>query len=269
MEAISLKITDEQKHLNAVQNISSRYSPQQKERIADATKQFEALMTQMMLKSMNQSSGGMFGEESHGGDIFNSVFESEMSQFVSANRSLGIAEALYKKITGEKLSPEVSTKILERVERPPQKIQTEMDEVKSRHPLNVAVARLGKFDNQIENASQRFGISENLIKSVILAESSAKENALSRANAKGLMQLMDGTAREMGVTNVWDPKQNIMGGTKYLSQLLRQYDGNLKLALAAYNAGPGNVAKFDGIPPFEETRNYITRVLGYLKHFES
>ena len=76
------------------------------------------------------------------------------------------------------------------------------------------------------------------------------------------MQIIDPTAEDLGIKNVWNPKENIMGGTKYLSQLLRQYDGDIKLALAGYNAGPGKVEKFKGIPPYKETQNYITRVDG-------
>jgi len=80
------------------------------------------------------------------------------------------------------------------------------------------------------------------------------------------MQLIDSTASNMGVKNVWDPKENIFGGTKYLSQMLRKYNGNVNLALASYNAGPVNVQKYGGVPPFEETQNYIKRVIGYFNH---
>jgi soluble lytic murein transglycosylase-like protein len=126
--------------------------------------------------------------------------------------------------------------------------------------------RLGKYDSIIADASEKFGIDPNVIKSVILTESAANEKAVSGAKAKGLMQLIDSTAHDMGVQNVWDPKQNILGGTKYLAEMLRKYNGNLRLALASYNAGPSNVDKYNGIPPFEETQNYVTRVFGYLKH---
>ena len=81
------------------------------------------------------------------------------------------------------------------------------------------------------------------------------------------MQLMDSTAVELGVENSYDPKQNIFGGAKYLSEMLRQYNGDLELSLAAYNAGPGAVNKHNGVPPFEETKNYISRIKGYLNYF--
>ncbi|MEW6653804.1 MAG: lytic transglycosylase domain-containing protein, partial [Bacteroidota bacterium] len=99
-------------------------------------------------------------------------------------------------------------------------------------------------------------------------ESAANNKAVSRAKAKGLMQLIDSTASDMGVRNVFNPRENILGGTKYFAQMLRQYSGDVKLALAAYNAGPQNVAKYKGVPPFEETKNYINKVLGYLDHFK-
>ncbi len=122
-----------------------------------------------------------------------------------------------------------------------------------------------EFDRLIEEASRRYGLSTALIRAVIRTESAFDSLAVSRAGAQGLMQLMPALAEELGVADAFDPRQNIMAGSRYLSRLLRDHDGNLPLALASYNAGPGNVARYKGIPPFKETQRYvetITRLVG-------
>ncbi len=116
------------------------------------------------------------------------------------------------------------------------------------------------FAKQIRAAAARNGVDEDLISSVIFAESNFAPRALSSKRAMGLMQLMPQTAHRYDVHNAFDPGQNISGGTRYLKALLDQYHGNLPLALAAYNAGPQRVAQYGGVPPFPETRNYIHRV---------
>lgn len=119
------------------------------------------------------------------------------------------------------------------------------------------------LDGIFQEASSKYGISVNLLKAVAKAESNFNANAQSHAGAQGIMQLMPSTSKSLGVTDPFDAYQNIMGGAKLLSQFINKYDGNTSLALAAYNAGPGNVAKYSGIPPFKETQNYVKKVLSY------
>ncbi len=116
------------------------------------------------------------------------------------------------------------------------------------------------FDHLIRQAAQQHGVAEGLIKAVMHTESGFNTQARSPVGAQGLMQLMPATARRFKVSNVYDPHQNILGGAKYLSWLLKRFKGNTSLALAAYNAGEGNVAKYGGIPPFRETQDYVRRV---------
>ncbi len=124
------------------------------------------------------------------------------------------------------------------------------------------------FSNEIFEASKKYGINENFIKAIITAESNFKADAVSPKGAMGLMQLMPKTALRLKVADPFNPYQNIDGGTRHLKHLLKQFKGNRRLALAAYNAGEHEVKKYGTIPPFKETSSYVRKVLNYFKSYE-
>lgn len=118
-----------------------------------------------------------------------------------------------------------------------------------------------QLGNIVSNISAKYNVDEKLVNAVIRQESGFNPKAKSKAGAMGLMQLMPATARGLGVKDPYNPVQNIEGGVKYLSNLLKKYNGNIVLALAAYNAGSGAVDKYSGVPPYKETQNYVKSIL--------
>ena len=159
---------------------------------------------------------------------------------VSANKAWGMPTTSLSSIAGP--LPSVSVNI------------DSFDPIDSRHA----------YDDIIAEAADKYRLDPNMIRAVMQAESAFNALAVSPVGALGLMQLMPDVAAELGADDPMDPRQNIMAGSRHLRQLLNSHRGNVKLALASYNAGPGNVAKYRGIPPFRETRNYVKKVTALL-----
>lgn len=144
----------------------------------------------------------------------------------------------------------------------------ESSEIKNANAPTVKQSEENNFNQLFMDCAEKYDFDPDLLKAVAKAESGFDAKAVSLAGAKGIMQLMPDTARELGVKDILDPAENIAGGTKYLKKMLERYNGDVKLALAAYNAGPGSVDKFGDIPPFAETKNYVNKVQKYYQQIK-
>lgn len=173
----------------------------------------------------------------------------------------------YQKESVQSANTNVNTAISSRgLDLAREKTRPELTEVL---PFEQKQEALGKgetipqaYKEIVQEAANTYGVPVSLISKIIQVESGWNHKAKSRVGAMGMMQLMPRTAKALGVSNPYDPGQNIMGGVKYLSSLIKKYKGDMTLAVAAYNAGPGNVDKYKGVPPFKETQNFVKKVLG-------
>lgn len=145
--------------------------------------------------------------------------------------------------------------------------ETEETDSASEKTTSAASMKKTKYDAYFKKAAQRYGVSESLLKAIAKAESNFNAKDVSSAGAKGVMQLMPVTAKSLGVNDVFDPEENIMGGAKCIKQKLKEFNGNVRMALAAYNAGSGAVRRHGGIPSY--CKNYINKVLSYKEAYET
>ncbi len=229
-------------------------------RVMNVAKEFESIFANFMVKSMRGTVSNEDGliPKSTGERIYTEMLDTEYAKMISNNSQLGLAELIAKQIMemeGEKVN-------LDKINTTPSFINENVVG-KSRQESKQLSYSVDRYQAYIDEASKKYGVDSSLISAVIRQESAGNPYAVSRAGAKGLMQLMDSTAKDLGVSRVFNAKDNIMGGAKYLSMMLKKFKGDEKLALAGYNAGPGAVAKYKGIPPYKETQNYVERVLNY------
>lgn len=258
------------KNINNVTDNNIELSDKERAGYNKVARGFESMFVHMMLKEMknamldkdNELSMGMNAQPLL--DYTDMLISDEVS---NTGKGIGIAEIIFKQLSGgaeinNTTSGLKNTNIIQELKNIPKN-----NHIQENSFTGKVSDRIKKYDNIIKEAANKYGISENLIKSVITAESAGKSDAKSHAGAKGLMQLMDGTAEFLGVKNSYNPTENINGGSKYLSMMLNQFNGDIDLALAAYNAGPGNVEKYSGIPPFKETQNYVKKVKRYLNEY--
>lgn len=256
-----------------------------------ACQEFESILLYQLLSTMRKASmsQGEQNDYGFGNEIFKSMIDEQLSLAIARSGGIGISKMIAKEIgigVSQKKPvspPHQDTKVGKEIERKVQasSIKTEAKPVKTEFQskakrsssicdvLRNIERRIKPYENIISKAAHLFGVSPDLVKAVIIQESSGDPNAISRKGAKGLMQITDVTAKELGVTNPFDPVQNIYAGTRLLARLVKRFNGDVKLALASYNAGVAAVERHNGIPPYKETMDYVEKVTAYLEELRS
>jgi Rod binding domain-containing protein len=266
-----------------------------KMRLRKATREFESFFILHMLKAMRQTipksellEGGL------GQDMYTSIFDEELARTVAGSSPDSLSDMLYRSLEKHLEATEADAGTsgsghAVKLNEQPRANPINQSSFQHARPVRTNQSAAGRnessvnsetgsavmprvsadpilkeFGETISSAARTYRVDPRLVYSVIKAESDGRSDAVSPKGARGLMQLADTTAAEMGVVDSLDPHQNIHGGTKYLRQLLDRYGGDVKLAVAAYNAGPGAVSKYDGVPPYPETRRYVEKVLAGL-----
>ncbi len=270
---------------NAVPRHSTENDTARRLKLEKAARDFESLFVYQLLRTMRASfasSSDDKNEMGFGKDIFMSIADQALAQKVGETGSLGIAKSLMTYLEQSKgqateAAESQSSKAREIEHR---EVKREFKSLDTAQPAPIKLKmsytsptsdrKLSRdeLNSLIDSASQKHGLPSTLLEALIQVESAGDSTAVSRRGAKGLMQLTDSTAKELGVTDVFDPEENVDGGSRYLKKLINRFSGDVKLALAAYNAGPGAVDKYGGIPPYPETEKYVDKVIGFMSDTE-
>jgi len=245
-------------------------------RLRKACKDFESIFISYLLKNMRKTTdeSDLFGG-GLGGDIYQEMFDEQLAINMAQSNQLKIGDILFNKYSRliqkggtdkQTPAPNPSNVPIIRTDPLPDATLTAIPkkpvDSNSTDKTDVSLASL---NSTIHQAAKKYKVAPGLIKAVIRHESAGDPRAVSAKGAKGLMQLLDSTAEMLGVKDPFNPVENIMAGAKYLSSLIERFSGDLTKALASYNAGPGAVEKYNGIPPYPETIRYVSKVLTSMK----
>jgi Rod binding domain-containing protein len=246
--------------------------------LRQVSRDLESLFVKLLMDSMDKTipRGEDSWDNSQEMQTWRGMMNETLSGQLSENSPIGLADMIYRQLSGDLErhkdvpsapdAPSAPTLDVDKAApaapcEPPRDVQS------SGSGGNSTTDKVLSYRELIEKTAAEEGVDPALVAAMIAQESGGDPEAVSSAGARGLMQLMPATARMLGVENTFDPHQNVAGGVNYISRLLERYGGDEKLALAAYNAGPGNVDRYGGVPPYRETNHYLQRVSRFKQMF--
>ena len=263
--------------LHRLQNSAARNTRQ--DDLKKVSRELESIFVKLLLDTMEKTvpKNGLTGN-SPAMETWRGLFHEKLSMKVSEQGSIGLADMIYtqlskhmdrhREVPPARPDPQQGKTAGESIQ-PVNSLEVEPSAQPSQTGNRTGTAALDRFRPLIEKACSRNGLDPALVAAVVMQESAGDPHAVSPAGAGGLMQLMPQTADSLGVLNVFDPEENIEGGTRYLKQLLESFGGDETLALAAYNAGASAVKRYNGVPPYPETQNYVKSVAALKSRLKS